>query len=124
MSQPTLPKFGGYDHAVVVPPGIGDKQDLLTVLAKRLQLPEHFGHNWDALADCLSDLSWLPEGNIYLIHEDLPLAGDRDAAATYVDVLLDAQEDWQREGKARLTPVFPRRYRELVLALGRRASRE
>ena len=35
------------------------KSSLLAALAKGLKLPEHFGNNWDALADCLEDGDWL-----------------------------------------------------------------
>ena len=33
------------------------KASLLGALASELAFPEWFGHNWDALADCLSELS-------------------------------------------------------------------
>jgi hypothetical protein len=35
------------------------KAQLLAEFASRLEFPEYFGHNWDALADCLGDLGWL-----------------------------------------------------------------
>ncbi len=34
------------------------KGELLAELARTINAPEWFGHNWDALADALSDLSW------------------------------------------------------------------
>ena len=37
-----------------------DKATLLARFAAALQFPDWFGHNWDALADCITDLSWLP----------------------------------------------------------------
>jgi RNAse (barnase) inhibitor barstar len=36
-----------------------DKATLFTALAKGLALPEHFGNNFDALADSLEDRDWL-----------------------------------------------------------------
>ncbi|MFA6584001.1 MAG: barstar family protein [Elusimicrobiaceae bacterium] len=37
-----------------------DKESLLALLAAELSFPEYFGQNWDALADCLSDMpDWL-----------------------------------------------------------------
>ena len=29
-------------------------------IGKALRFPEWFGHNWDALTDCLLDMGWLP----------------------------------------------------------------
>ena len=40
--------------------GCTDKAELLARIARTLRFPDWFGHNWDALADCLCDLSWLP----------------------------------------------------------------
>lgn len=36
-----------------------DKADFLKLVANAMDFPSWFGHNWDALADCLKDLSWL-----------------------------------------------------------------
>lgn len=37
--------------------GVTDKKELLSTLAQQLDFPDHFGHNWDAVADCLADLA-------------------------------------------------------------------
>lgn len=40
---------------------VGDagKPEVLARFADALQFPAWFGHNWDALLDCLADLAWL-----------------------------------------------------------------
>lgn len=35
------------------------KGEVLAELARTIKAPEWFGHNWDALADALGDLSWI-----------------------------------------------------------------
>ncbi|MFF3667276.1 barstar family protein [Microtetraspora malaysiensis] len=40
---------------------------ILELIARALDFPEDFGHNFDALYDCLTDLSWLPTGEHVLI---------------------------------------------------------
>lgn len=52
-----------------------DKDQALARIARALAFPEWFGGNWDALSDCLADLSWWP-------------------APGYVFV-LDHTHDWQ-----------------------------
>src|SRR5919201_309450 len=42
------------------------KAEVLSALAKALSFPKTFGQNWDALADSLQDLSWLP-GEGYVV---------------------------------------------------------
>lgn len=68
--------------------------------ASALRFPEWFGANWDALSDCLTDLSWLDESG-YLI----TLRGYRNAfpggnndSETLQSVLEDACVYWQEEG--------------------------
>lgn len=40
---------------------VGDagKTEVLARFAEALRFPAWFGHNWDALLDCLADLGWL-----------------------------------------------------------------
>jgi hypothetical protein len=40
--------------------GASSKAEVIARLAAALHFPDWFGHNWDALSDCLSDLGWLP----------------------------------------------------------------
>lgn len=47
-------------HAVLDGRVVLDKSALLRALAEALRFPAYFGANWDALLDCLGDLSWLP----------------------------------------------------------------
>lgn len=44
-----------------------DKDQMLDAIANALRFPEWFGHNWDALADCLLDLGWLPAPGYVII---------------------------------------------------------
>lgn len=63
-----------------------DKPCLLERFAVALAFPEWFGHNWDALADCLSDLDWLPAAGHVLVIE-----GIDTLAARAPDTLRSAQ---------------------------------
>jgi len=49
--------------------GCRDKNDFLDRVGKALKFPEWFGHNWDALADCLADMSWWPSANYLILLE-------------------------------------------------------
>jgi RNAse (barnase) inhibitor barstar len=46
-----------------------DKADLLKAIATGLAFPAWFGHNWDALADCLGDLSWHAARHLVVVFE-------------------------------------------------------
>ncbi|MDN3352858.1 barstar family protein [Actinomadura sp. DC4] len=50
--------------------GLRDKRTLLDRCAVEFSLPSYFGHNWDALQDCLNDLSWAPTASGYLVVYD------------------------------------------------------
>ena len=38
---------------------VDSKQKLMLEFEKKLEFPEYFGRNWDALKDCLCDFSWI-----------------------------------------------------------------
>lgn len=68
------------------------KAELLDAVAEALGFPAWTGRNWDALADALADLSWLPAGPHVLVWpapERLRVA-DPAAYETAVDVLRGA----------------------------------
>lgn len=69
---------------------------LFAELAQALAFPDYFGHNWDALEECLADLEWQPaKGYVLLFTEaQLILPDDEDEFATFVEVLNDAGEAW------------------------------
>jgi len=86
--------------AVVVDIDIGEDADKDMVLARFAQgfdLPRWFGHNWDALADCLTDLEWLPDGALILMLEGS--MSDPVDARTLIAILRDCCESWEAAGR-------------------------
>ncbi|MEV0125429.1 barstar family protein [Streptomyces sp. NPDC050703] len=51
----------GDDAVVLSLAGVRDKAAFMERCARTFRLPGWFGRNWDALADCLTDLSWAPD---------------------------------------------------------------
>ena len=86
------------DLACVSLHGVSKKAGLMSAFAGGLRLPAGFGANWDALEDCLSDLSWRQgDGHVIAIEgvESLP----QEDAGVLVDVLAAAAEFWRGRGK-------------------------
>src|SRR3569833_3393881 len=79
--------------------GLRDKRALLDRCAVEFSLPSYFGHNWDALQDCLNDLSWAPSASGYLVvydhWQDLSDA-DPEVHRTLTDVFESAITHWQK----------------------------
>jgi hypothetical protein len=97
-----------------VPAGIASKEALMDALQSVLRFPEYFGGNWDALEECVGDLSWLPEGDIILLNEDLPLSNSREDLVTYLSILCDAIGKWDAAKERQLLVVFPPGTEEIV----------
>lgn len=77
--------------------GAQDKEALLARLAAALALPEWFGGNWDALEDCLTDLSWRAgAGHVILFTDQGALAAED--LGVLLEVLAAAAEHWAGRG--------------------------
>lgn len=77
---------------VKIDSSISDPTALLQSLSEQLRFPDYFGMNWNALVDCLSDLSWLEdESEVAIIHHSLPTL-PKPELETYIECLHDALE--------------------------------
>lgn len=69
---------------------------LLERVARALAFPDWFGANWDALEDCLTDLSWRDARGHVLLFSD---ASAGDALGILLDVLGSAADYWRERGR-------------------------
>jgi len=76
---------------------IGNADGLLAKIGEALHFPDWYGRNWDALADCLSDLSWCDaDGHVLVLQgctsfaEKAPRAFD-----TLQDLLGEVSQIWR-----------------------------
>lgn len=75
-----------------------DKASFFAACARDLRLPAYFGHNWDALWDCLSDDTLLPpEGRRLVVVDRWRRFAERDPGdwTTARDLMRDAAERWR-----------------------------
>lgn len=91
--------------------GVTAKPAFMDRCARALGLPDYFGRNWDALADCLGDLSWVPpaRGRLVVVTgwQEFALAVPHDWGIAQ-EVFAEAGDRWR--GTA--TPL------RVMLALG------
>ncbi|MDR2852437.1 MAG: barstar family protein [Burkholderiaceae bacterium] len=74
------------------------KQDILDLLAQQFILPAHFGKNFDALYDCLTDPLHKsgPQPGFVVVLEQIPTTArfDKEAREQLLDIFRDASEYW------------------------------
>ena len=74
-----------------------DRAALFAELDRALKLPEHFGHNWDALADVFEDREWLGKyGRAIVVTGSAHYAHEHPSDwSTLEDILAEAAEFWK-----------------------------
>lgn len=76
---------------------LGDKATLLTELGRVLDFPAYYGGNWDALEECLVDLSW-HDGPLRVLITDADALAD-DLRESLIEIFLQAARAWAAEGR-------------------------
>ncbi|MFI6015245.1 barstar family protein [Streptomyces sp. NPDC051243] len=91
-------RAAGWETAVLGLSGVTDKAGLMTACTEALRLPDWFGANWDALADCLTDLEWWPSrgGRLILVREwQAYAAASPDEWGVLQEIFADAVAHWR-----------------------------
>ncbi|HYC37492.1 MAG TPA: barstar family protein [Usitatibacter sp.] len=81
---------------------IARKEQLLNHVATALHFPQHFGHNWDALEECLTDLEWVDAEGYVIYYEAIEtlLEAHPDQFETFIEIVRDSVESWKQDGEA------------------------
>jgi hypothetical protein len=110
----------GFDTSEVfyarLSPEIYKSEQLFQALYQLLWLPGYFGFNWNALQDCLTDLSWIRERKVVLEHAELPKIPEADLKI-YLEILRDAVLDWKHGDDHSFEVVFNAEDRNRVIEL-------
>ena len=74
------------------------KQDVLELIAAQYTLPPHFGKNFDALYDCITDPLHKsgPQPGFIVVLEQIPATAkfDKEAREQLLDIFRDAADYW------------------------------
>ena len=74
------------------------KQDILDMVAAQYTFPAHFGKNFDALYDCLTDLVHKsgPQPGFIVVLEQIPALAkfDKEAREQLLDIFRDTADYW------------------------------
>lgn len=74
------------------------KQDVLDLIAQQFTFPAHFGKNFDALYDCMTDPLHKsgPQPGFVIVLEQIPANGkfDKEAREQLLDIFRDASDYW------------------------------
>ncbi len=75
------------------------KKQLLEMLSNSLSFPPSFGNNWDALADYLSDLSWLASDAFVICFDNADRYRDANEEdfKTLIEILEETSSIWSEQ---------------------------
>lgn len=79
---------------------VSGKEDLFRLISEQLRFPSYFGYNWDAMEECLRDMSWSPaKGYILAIRRAEALCKEHPRLlGSLVQSWLFSAEEWVPRG--------------------------
>jgi len=85
---------------------------LFNAMQAAFHLPGYFGHNWDALDECLSDLSWFPatQYQVAISNWERVLEAEPRSKLIFERMMLRVAEEWAtpiQEGQSWDRPSIP-----------------
>lgn len=83
----------GLQHLIYRPEGSPDTRAWLTGLGQTLSFPAHFGANFDALYDCLTDPDILSQPGLLLVLGNLTPLGE--AVDILIAIFQAASDEWR-----------------------------
>ncbi|MBI3714425.1 MAG: barstar family protein [Betaproteobacteria bacterium] len=83
---------------------IEKKEQFFNHAAMAMKFPSHFGHNWDAFYDCLTEFDGVDADGylIYFDHTDAFSEHHESQLETAIELFEDAIEFWKEDGKSML----------------------
>lgn len=77
---------------------LGTSSSFLKIMSEKLYFLDYFGFNYDALDECMQDLSWLPEEKIIINFKFIErLKRNNESLYNIIyDCLVMYQEYWQK----------------------------
>jgi RNAse (barnase) inhibitor barstar len=77
-----------------------DEDSLFHALDRSLEFPDYFGYNWNAVDECLSDMSWRPSQGYCLVFLNPNTLCQRDMQVfeLFLEVVKYASDCWSKEG--------------------------
>jgi RNAse (barnase) inhibitor barstar len=94
--------------------GVTGKAAFLKKVARALDFPKYFGMNWDALGDCLSDMSWRPASGYVLFFASFQSFAE--SAPADIKIVRDIFDSSARYWKQKSVPFY------IILSYRRSAS--
>ena len=91
------------------------KEHFLEKIGEKLHFPDYYGKNWDALDECLCDLSWIQSKVVRLVFLHLPLE-DKEELKTLLEILAHAKMVTKEFG-IELEVIFPEKERKTLTSL-------
>jgi RNAse (barnase) inhibitor barstar len=81
-----------------------DKAGFLKKVAHDLDFPKYFGMNWDALSDCLTDMSWKPAAGYVLLFSNIQ--SFRRSAPKDMEIIREIFDSSTQYWKQKKIPFF------------------
>ena len=83
---------------------VKDRRGFLKKTADALSFPAHFGMNWDAFNDCLTDMSWKPAAGYVVLFKNYQSFAIKDALDAHMaERIFDSSAQYWKQKK---TPFY------------------